>query len=63
MKKLVAAAALAITAGTAANAGGYVAAPVVEAPVIVEETTGTSLGGILIPLLVLAAVGAAIAAD
>lgn len=58
MKKLVLAAAFAGAASTA-MAGSY-AEPVIEAPVIVEETTSSS-AGILIPLLVLAVIAAAVA--
>lgn len=61
MKKLALAAVLA-TLGTAAVAGGY-EAPVMEAPVIVEETASSSAGGLLVPLLILALVAAAVAAN
>lgn len=60
MKKLVLAAALTAAASTAF--AGTVAEPVIEAPVVVEETTAGS-GGIWIPLLLLVIVGAAIASD
>ena len=53
MKKLVLAAALTAAASTA-YAGSY-ADPIIEAPVIVEETASSS-AGIIIPLLVLAAI-------
>ena len=57
MKKLVLAAALsaAATAGTAGN----LAEPMVEAPVIVEDTGGSS-SGIWLPLVLLVVVAAAI---
>jgi len=35
--------------------------PVMEAPVIVEETAGSSGGSVLIPLLILAVVAVAVA--
>ncbi|QBF34111.1 hypothetical protein [Thalassococcus sp. S3] len=60
MKKLVLAAAFAGAASTAF--AGNIVEPVVEAPVIVEETTGSSQG-ILLPLLLLVLVAAAVAAD
>jgi len=60
MKKLVLAAALSATASTAF--AGSLAEPIVEAPVIVEETTGSS-SGILVPLILLALVAAAVASD
>ena len=53
MKKLVLAAALSAAASTAF--AGSLAEPIVEAPVIVEETTGSS-AGILVPLILLALV-------
>ena len=58
MKKLVLAAAFA----GAASAGfaGSVADPVIEAPVIVEDTGGSS-SGIIVPLILLAVVLAAVA--
>ena len=59
MKKLVLAAAL--TAAASAGFAGSVADPVIEAPVIVEDTTGSS-GGIVVPLILLAVV-AAVALD
>ena len=57
MKKLVLAATLsaAATAGTAGN----LAEPIVEAPVIVEET-GSSSSGIVLPLILLVVIAAAI---
>ncbi|WP_417250410.1 hypothetical protein [Celeribacter sp.] len=58
MKKVVLAAGLTLAA-TAAFAGGY-SEPVIEAPVIVEEAAGSSLGGsaalILLGLLAVAAI-------
>ncbi|HBS49624.1 MAG TPA: hypothetical protein DEA05_05830 [Rhodobacteraceae bacterium] len=60
MKKLVLAAALSAAASTAF--AGSLAEPVVEAPVIVEETQSAS-AGILLPLLLLVLVGVAVAAD
>jgi len=58
MKKLVLAAALTAAASTAF--AGAPAEPVIEAPVIVEETRGTS-GGIVLPLILLAVLVAAVA--
>jgi len=60
MKKLVLAAALTAAASTAF--AGTIAEPVIEAPVVVEDTTAGS-GGIWLPLLLLVIVGAAIASD
>ncbi|UWQ91463.1 hypothetical protein QEZ52_01485 [Aliisedimentitalea scapharcae] len=60
MKKLVLAAALTGAASTAF--AGNVAEPIVEAPVIVEQTTSSS-SGILLPLLLLVLVGAAVASN
>ena len=60
MKKLVLAAAFAGVASTAF--AGAPADPIIEAPVIVEETTGTS-AGIILPLILLAIVIAAATAD
>ena len=57
MKKLVLAAALSAAASTAF--AGAVSDPIIEAPVIVEETTGSS-AGILLPLLVLVLVAVAL---
>jgi hypothetical protein len=56
MKKLVLAAAFAGVASTAF--AGAPADPVIEAPVIVEQATGSS-AGILIPLLLIAVLAAA----
>lgn len=62
MKKLVLAAALSAAASTA-FAGSY-AEPVIEAPVIVEETAASSSSaGVWVPLVLLAIVAAVIAAD
>jgi hypothetical protein len=58
MKKLVLAAALTASA-TAAFAGGK-SEPVIEAPVIVEEVTGSS-SGIVVPLVLLAILAVAVA--
>ena len=57
MKKLVLAAALTAAASTAF--AGNMAEPVIEAPVIVEETASSSAGGIAIPLLLLAVLAVA----
>ena len=58
MKKLVLAAAFTAAASTAF--AGNVSDPVIEAPLIVEEATGSS-SGIILPLLVLLLVAAAVA--
>ncbi len=60
MKKLALAAVITGVAATAALAGG-VEAPIMEAPVIVEETAAGSAGGLLVPLILLALLAAAIA--
>lgn len=60
MKKLILAAAF-IGAASAASAGSL-ADPIIEAPVIVEAAEGSS-SGILLPLILLALVAAAVAAD
>ena len=60
MKKLVLAAALTAAASTAF--AGSLAEPVIEAPVIVEET-GSSVSGIWLLIALLVLVGAAIAAN
>lgn len=57
MKKLVLAAAFAAAATNAF--AGNMAEPVIEAPVIVEETASSSAGGIAIPLLLLAVLAVA----
>lgn len=60
MKKLALAAALTAAASTAY--AGSMADPVIEAPVVMEETTaGSSANGILVPLLLLAVVAAVVA--
>ena len=59
MKKLVLAA---LSAAASTAFAGSLAEPIVEAPVIVEETTGSS-SGILVPLILLALVAAAVASD
>ena len=51
MKKLAIAAAFTVAASTAY--AGSMADPMIEEPVIVEETAGTSAGGIVVPLLLL----------
>ncbi len=60
MKKLVLAAALTAAASTAY--AGNLEEPIVEAPVVVEETQGTS-SGIVLPLVLLVLVGIAVAAS
>jgi hypothetical protein len=60
MKKLVLAAVLSAAASSAF--AGNLSEPVVEAPVIVEETRGSS-SGILLPLILLVLVGAAVASS
>ena len=60
MKKLVLAAAL--TAAASNAFAGSMADPIIEAPVIVEEASGSS-GGIVLPLILLALVAAAVASD
>ncbi|MFV0335395.1 MAG: hypothetical protein ACK5JR_15160 [Tropicimonas sp.] len=60
MKKFALAAALSLAA-TGAFAGGY-EEPVIE-PVIVEEDTGSSMGGVWIPLLIFAVIAAAAASN
>ncbi len=62
MKKLALAAAF-TTAATAGFAGN-IEEPVIEAPVIVEETAASSsAAGVWVPLVLLAVVAAVIAAD
>ncbi|WP_438990157.1 hypothetical protein [Lentibacter sp.] len=58
MKKLVIATAF-VAAASAASAGNM-SDPIIEAPVIVDQTAGSS-GGMAIPLLLLIAVAAAVA--
>ena len=60
MKKLVLAAALTAAASTAH--AGSLAEPIVEPPVLVAETTGSSTG-IWVPLILLVIVAAALASD
>ena len=60
MKKLVLAAAFTAAASTAF--AGNLSEPVVEAPVIVEQATGTSQG-IILPLVLLVLVAAAVASN
>ncbi len=60
MKKLVLAAALTAVASTAF--AGSMEAPVMEPEIIVEESTGTSAGGLVVPLLLLLVIGAVAAA-
>ena len=57
MKKIALAAALSVSASTAF--AGNMDAPVMEAPIIVEEAAGSS-AGIVVPLLILAVVAAAV---
>ena len=59
MKKVVLAAALSALAPTAF--AGNPSDPIIEPPLIVEHTTGTSCSGILLPLVLLALVAAAVA--
>ncbi|OIP87993.1 MAG: hypothetical protein AUK37_00285 [Rhodobacterales bacterium CG2_30_65_12] len=59
MKKVMLAAAVAALAATAAHAGSLVD-PIVEPEIVVETATSSSAAGIIVPLLFLAAVGAAI---
>lgn len=61
MKKIALIAAVVAVAGTAAVAGGM-EAPIMEAPVIMEETAGSSAGGFIVPLILLALVAAAVSA-
>ncbi|KJS41841.1 MULTISPECIES: hypothetical protein [unclassified Roseovarius] len=62
MKKLVLAAALSAAASTAF--AGNLSEPVIEAPVVVEETNASSsAAGVWVPLVLLAIVAAVIAAD
>ena len=58
MKKIALAAALSVSASTAF--AGNMDAPVMEAPVIVEEAAAGSSAGIVVPLLILAVVAAAV---
>lgn len=59
MKKVMLAATVVALAATAAHAGSLVD-PIVEPEIVVETATSSSAAGIIVPLLFLAAVGAAI---
>lgn len=60
MKKIALAAALSIASTTAF--AGNISAPIIDAPIIVEQAVaGSSSSGILVPLLILAVVAAAAA--
>ncbi|SEN47328.1 hypothetical protein SAMN04488077_11844 [Roseovarius tolerans] len=62
MKKIVLAAALSAAAST--GFAGNLSEPVIEAPVIVEETNASSsAAAVWVPLVILAIVAAAVAAD
>ncbi|WP_317056476.1 hypothetical protein [Roseovarius rhodophyticola] len=62
MKRFVLAAAF--TAAATAGFAGNIEEPVIEAPVIVEETAASSsAAGVWVPLVLLAVVAAVIAAD
>ena len=62
MKKLVLAAAFTAAASTAF--AGSMSEPVMEAPVVVEETAASSSAvGIWVPLLLIAVIAAVVAAD
>ena len=62
MKKLVLAAALSVAASTAF--AGSLSEPVIEAPVVVEETNASSSSAaVWVPLVLLAIVAAVIIAD
>ncbi len=61
MKKILTAALLATTIGTAAHAGGYVE-PVLE-PVVIVEDTSSSAGGVLVPLLAIIMIGLALSSS
>jgi hypothetical protein len=62
MKKLVLAAAL--TAAASTGYAGNIQPPVMEAPVIVEETNASSSSaGVWVPLVLLAIVAAVVIAD
>ncbi len=56
MKKLALAAVITVAASTA-YAGGL-SAPIIEPEVIVQDTSGSSAGGIVVPLILLALVAA-----
>ena len=59
MKKIALAAAITAVAATAAFAGGL-DAPMMEAAPMVEEAAGSSAGGFVVPLLLLALVALAV---
>lgn len=59
MKKLALAAAIAVVTGSAAFASGM-EAPVMEMAPVVEESTSSSAGDLLVPLLLLALVALAV---
>ncbi|MEM7490253.1 MAG: hypothetical protein AAF390_14120 [Pseudomonadota bacterium] len=62
MKKLALAAVISATATTAF--AGNVIEPVIEpAPVVIEEDTATTAGGIIVPILAAILIAAAIASD
>jgi hypothetical protein len=61
MKKFVIAAAISVVA-TSAFAGGM-AEPVMEMAPMMEEASGSSAGGVLLPILLLALVAAAVSAN
>ena len=62
MKKIAIAAAIVAVTATTGFAGGF-EAPIMEMPVIMEETAGSSAGGWVVPLILLALVAAAVAAN
>lgn len=62
MKKIAIAAAIVAVSATAGFAGGL-EAPIMEMPVIIEETAGSSAGGFIVPLLLLLLVAAAVATN
>ncbi len=59
MKKIALAAAITAVAATAAVAGGM-EAPVMEMAPMVEEAAGSSAGGFVVPLILLALVALAV---
>lgn len=61
MKKIMTSAAALAMLGSAAMAGGY-AEPVIEAPVVVEDTS-SSASGWVVPAIIVALVAVAVAAD
>jgi hypothetical protein len=58
MKKIALAAALSVAASTAF--AGNMEAPIMEAPIIVEEAKAASSSNIIVPLLILAVLAAAL---